>query len=618
MTVSGEIVISLILMIQNEREQQVLKMALEQRGIKVLLSKPNYQNYILALQYLPDLILIEFKRLCSDETHFTRLIRKHRRTRTIPIIGYGDRMDEMIRRGILKAGISAYVDRPLKFSLLSALIDQLLKQANKKIETSTVVSDKEKDIELILNSQAMPMAKIEAMTRHVSSLMALPFTVAKVLRITQDETTGATDLSHAIQSDPAIATHLLKLSNSVFFASANRRIHSIKDAIVRIGFMETKKIVMSMTVMTLFDQHNRNLGFDRVDFWYHSLSTGIIAEKIARFMGSVSTEEAFLAGLLHDLGVIITDEFFPSVFQAVLEQTAKQADDFIDRQTAMLGFNYLDVIEGLFPKWKIPEEITEGITFHNRIGELKGTLDTNGKKLALCVGIGNILSKTLHLGRGCDEYVRPIEDWMLKEAHLGTGFTPQFVEDVYSNIDLFRRFLQLDEREFPREFNGIDDPSQLRIGLVNAAQNICVLPRLYLEKQGITIEMIQASAATSPYDNKFNLVLVWGGDHIDAADIEPYSHIVKYYGPTLKGNQRVEFAPILVFASDQAPISASCPEGVSVMSNTLDLRVIDLSIADVIAGRPLQSTKGVLPAGAGPVPVEQEPDIVATYDGMIP
>ncbi len=353
--------INLVLLSQNIKEQQILNLALTQEGVKVLLSEPSYQNFVFIMQYMPDIILVELPHFCIDQLSFTSRIRSYKRTHLLPIIGYGNKVDPSLLRGMQGNGITTYLERPLKYSVLLKLIQQLLKPFNKTLDEKPPVTELESDLAVILDQEALPTQKIEAMSRHVAKLFAFPFTIAKVLQITNDQKTGATHLARAISSDPAISAHLLKIANSVFFASSNRRISSIKEAVIRIGFEETKKITMGMSVMNLFSDSNKNIGFDRTDFWYHSLAVGLIAERLAKMMGDINTEEAFLAGLLHDLGILLLDEFFPSIFSEVLEMTTKNAGRFFDFEKKHLTVTHLDLIGDLFPRWKIPSQITDAI-----------------------------------------------------------------------------------------------------------------------------------------------------------------------------------------------------------------------------------------------------------------
>jgi HD-like signal output (HDOD) protein len=479
-------------MIQNEREEQILKAAFEQRGVKVILSKPTYQNYVMILQYIPDMVFVELPHICIEQLAFAKRLRAYKRTKTIPIAGYGEKIDEMVKNGISQSGFTLYIERPLKFSMLLKVFGQLLKNQGKSFSTPTVQTDKEKDLDLILNSDALPMQKIEAMVRHISALLAFPFTVAKVLQISQNEKSGASNLAQAIVSDPSISTHILKVANSVFFACANNRITSIKDAIVRIGFNETRKIVMGMHVMQLFKKESKNSGFDRVDFWYHSLIVGLISERVAKLIGDINSETAFLVGLLHDLGIILLDEFLSPVFERALEMTASAGGHFIDVQTELFNVNHNDLIAGLFPIWKLPQEMTDAIVLQFKLDTLGESFDTQGKKLAVCVAIGSQIAKTVHIGRECDEFVYPISDAYLKYAKLNTGITKGFISNFYDDLTKYQSFLGLETRTFAPEIPGVEETGNYTIAIFSPQPFVFIPAEVHLRNAGFKLIYLQS------------------------------------------------------------------------------------------------------------------------------
>ncbi len=568
--------VSILLIAQNEREQQILKLALEQRAVKVILCRPTYQHYMLLLQYSPDLVIMEFPRLCTEQIHFASLMQKNKRTRKINLIGYGDPVDDMTRRGLSRDGVKYYLERPLKFSMMLSHIEQIIKGNNKTLVCETVMSDKEKDLELILGGSAAPSEKIEAMIRHVSALLAFPFTVARVLRLTQDAKSGAGDLAKAITADPAITAHMLKVSNSVFFASSSRRISSVKDAIVRIGFQETKKIVMSMSVINLFDKRKESAGFNRTDFWNHSLAVGIIAERIARHMGSLNTEEAFLGGLLHDLGIMILDEFLPGVFDKSLECTVKQAGHFPDCQMKELGVNHLDLLGGLFPLWKIPDEITEAVTFQFKVLSYEeGDLRTPGLKLALCIGLANIISKSLQIGRECDEFVFPVSNELMMAAGLSTGVSKTFIEGVTNSIDIFRRFLHLDSENQERQ----DSPEiNISVAVINVAGDLYIPLDAYLKKEGYRLEVYQLEPNSAELTEKFNLLIVWFSSLIS----------VNFEKLTLMRDSANRSTPVMM-VGPEAELKNVPPE-YSCLPSSCDLRQLTLLTSEVASGKTVRIT----------------------------
>jgi HD-like signal output (HDOD) protein len=573
-------VISIILIIENEREEQILKVAFEQLGVKIYVSKPSYQNYVLALQFLPDLLLVELPYVCLEQLKFAQRIRSNQRTKLVPIIGYGNNIDNMIKQGLVAYGITLYLNRPLKFTLLTKHIKQLLKPAKKTIEPQIILSSKEKDIELILHSDSLPSLKIEAMIRHVSALMAFPFTVAKVLLITHDPKTGAAQLSSAISADPVLVAHILKISNSVFFITVSGRINSVKDAIVRIGFNETRKIVMGMAVMKLFHNQNKGSGFDRIDFWYHSLLCGIIAEKVAKNIGSINSEEAFLAGLLHDLGEILLNEFLPSIFEKSLEETSRRGLPFLDCQTELMNINHCDLTSGIFPLWKMPQTITEAILFSHKHVQREDLIDTPGKKVACCILIGNILAKALHIGRECDEFIMPVSNKIFSSINLANGITPDFIEKTVQSVDTYCHFLGLEKRDYTSVFPGIENPADYSIAIYN--QNNSVFVPLYIHLKQAKFKTILLPKETAVFSKGlgYNAIVVWTDQNTaNNTPVEICNFVRNDTNPGIRDHSKC--TPVLI-AGLQEYETSKLPDSCLCINSRIDLRIFDLKLIELL------------------------------------
>jgi putative nucleotidyltransferase with HDIG domain len=569
---------SLMLISKNEREKQVLRQAFEQQQIKVLISEPDYPNFLNVMQYNPDAAIIELPRTCIDQLHFAGLIKKHKRTKSTPILGYGEPVDEGVKHGIANSGILLYFHRPLRFTAIMKVLLEIAKQRNKTLGVQPVQqAERDADFQKIMSTETLPQQKIDLMVKHVSKFMAFPFTVAKVMHLSDSDKSGAADLARVIEADPVISASILKVSNTVFFASLNRRISSIRDALVRIGFRETKRIVMSFAVMSLFGKDDKNLGFNRMDFWYHSLSTGIIAERLARHMGGLDSEEAFLAGLLHDFGIIILDEFFPQIFAQVMDKTTGSGAQFIDKETAMIGINHNDLVAELFRAWKMPEAIIDGVLLQYKAHELKDALDTPGKKIALCVAMGNILAKAAVLGRGCDCYVRPLDAWMFQVVKMARGFDAEFMEKLYRDIDLYRHFLKLEQQEFIKPSADNIETEKKRIGLSNLAADLFVPLRIYLEKEGFSVADVDLTEDLKTYDDKFDAVVLWTSA-IDAKTLKGVAGLVRA-GGAADPSKPPEFVRVFIVAPEGSPIAKQPAfENVPVLHQTGDLRQIEEAI----------------------------------------
>jgi HD-like signal output (HDOD) protein len=451
-------------------------------------------------------------------------------------------------------------------------------------------ADKDRDIEQLLSTETLGSKKIEIMTNYVAGLMAFPFTVAKVLQLTESEKSAASDLAKVIQADPVISAQLLKISNSVLFASLNRRIGSVKDAIVRIGLRETKRLIMSMTVMKLFSDSNKNLGFNRTDFWYHSLVCGIIAERLALQLGTVNIEEAFLAGILHDFGILLMDEFFPLIFSKVLEDTADKGRQFITSEKAILGVTHNDMIAELFAKWKLPDSITDGVIHQYQFRDYKDNLDTPGKKLSLCVGLADILAKTASLGGECDQFVAPVENWIFERVKMPAGFTNNLLEDIGNQMNLYKEFLKIDSGR-NAENSGADTAAveQIRIGMVNCTKDIFIPPLMYLQKEGYAVTPVRQDSLKT-LDRAMHFFCLWADEAITAETIGQFAHIEKLSDQPDKPSG---VAPVLVFIDEKSFPLANKEDlkNISFIAKSFDLRQLDANIPGIIEGTVVRLVK---------------------------
>jgi HD-like signal output (HDOD) protein/AmiR/NasT family two-component response regulator len=590
--------ITLMLSDSNIHEFQVLEAVFTQYQFVVIPLNPSYQFYVKMLQYAPEIVLLEMPSLCKDQLHFVELMRKHKKLLSVPIIGFGDTINTMVFNHYRKTGLNVYISRPLK---ISVLIEKIEMQLHKKVlaENKEVESTQD-DLSFLLDVKQLPLKKIEFMANHVSKLLAFPFTATKVISLSSNDTSGAKQLSQVINADPTISAQILKIANSVFFASLNRRINSIHDAIVRIGFNETKRIVISMAVMNLFDQKMHNAGFDRIDYWYHCIGCAIIAERIARRNSIINADEAFLSGLLHDLGILLMDEFFPSVLSHILNITTENTTDFIDEEKAAMGITHIDFTSNLFEHWKIPLNITRGITKKVNFRLLARDM-VEDSQIGLCIGMAEMLSKTLFLGQECDQFVRPMENELFDIVRLPTGFTDSFVKDVYNDMLFYQQFLKLDKNEFITNHEGIKNAADLKIGVVNISKDLFVPPVLYLRKEGATVQELFTDNIEKIKD-KFDILIVWCKDNCLMEDMISFTTIPRRKNDLLP-SLTCTTLPVILIIKPSSPLESLEHPQINLLPQSIDMRKFDRAICEIIDGQNYNFFK-IVSKNMGSVPSE--------------
>jgi len=560
-----------MLITANERERKILNLAFTQHQIEVVEAEPDRASYIKALQYTPDVVLIEFPQTYSEQLHFARNVSSAlSKKKKLLLIGYGRKMISGEMRALTESGVKHHLERPLKFSLVMGFLekhfevfapDMMVWKKNKNSSSSDG-----NYIEQLFNVDVLPTQKLDMLSDRIQSLMAFPFTVMQVLQLTENEQSGAGDLSKVINADPVISANILKLANTVFFASRNRKITTIKDSIIRIGFTETKHLVMAMSVMDSMGTDTDNLGFNRVEFWYHSISVAVIAEHLSKDLVDVNGSEMFLAGLLHSFGTILLDEFFADLFKELLLITTDRGGTFIDTQRELMVITDLDLTCRLFESWNIPPAIANAVKNSDKVSDilLKDPSSVNSEeKTGLIIHVADRLAKSLSLGQECDQVVTHIESDILDLISKKTGILPGFINTVAHEIKIFKKFFNL--KDITVE---LTDKSP-EILLIAPPLPFFTPAEYFVASEGFRVIRIKESVDHEEYRERFSAAIFWCKEERDDKLIEAIQKLRTANGESL---------PALVFSSDE---ETETRNGCQYFHNTLDLRLLKIALEEL-------------------------------------
>ncbi|MFH0919533.1 MAG: HDOD domain-containing protein [Fibrobacterota bacterium] len=567
--------IKVMLIIRNKRELDVLSIAFQQKSIKVIPSEPNYANYVKCLQYNPDLLLLEMPTPYNEQIYFTRLLKKNKRTSRMPVVSYGNYTEPGVIKTFFINGVTKYYQRPLRFGEMMTDMNVLLKNKGIQIAGEPVAADQKKrdeEFAVLLNKEKMGSEKLDIMVRYIGKLLAFPFTITRILKIADDIKSGAPELARVIKTDSAMTTTILKVANSVLFASRDRKISDIREAVVRIGFRETKNIALSMMVMKIMDSKEKTAGYNRVDFWYHSLAVAVLSEKFARHAGMTNTEEAFVAGLLHDFGILLLDEFFPEIFEKLMDETTKNAGNFVKVSKELLGITHNDLVSRLFETWNIPRHITQSIINHHDFKYFKDEADAELTKLTWIVGIAESVAKTILVGKECDQTVQSIPNSVFSSLRFPTGIRAQFFDEIYSGINMYSRFLNLEQRTFPEEKPLAPDQPGIKLLVLYTASALFEPHLNYLASAGYTIATVATPDELKTVKEIPDHILLNTEDGKGPEELTPVFAILNEV-PALKGK------PVLVFTDDSEkwnPLIAS--DSLRKLFKEGDLRLIDIAL----------------------------------------
>ncbi|ERP39336.1 response regulator [Chitinivibrio alkaliphilus] len=490
---------SILIISDNEREKRILLMAFEQLGFDTVDAEPDRSSYINAVQFKPDIVLIRFPRYYHDHINFCKNISNIKNLKTL-IIGYGKKLSDPEVGALHQNGVQQYLLTPIRFSLAMKYIENFFQQNNsEKLVWKKEGKEESSYLDMLLDKKVLPTKKISRMLEEINTIMAFPFTVMRVLKISNDPQSGAADLSKVIEADPVIASNILKMANTVFFANRNnQRINSIKDAIVRIGFSETKNIAMSIQVMKSLSSDANSLGFDRKKYWIYCISMGILTSMLAKKMAHLDKSEAFLAGLLHSFGIILLDECFPDLFITYLKETSKKMGLFWDSERRLTLITHLDITKKLFEQWKFPSDITEGIPLSVTVNkefadnaslwEAKPGELTEEQAFAVLLFVAEKLAKACGFGSECDHFTTPLPHDLLSYIR----FSPQalgkeFFDEVQRKISLYSSFFNTKITKSPAV------QSDITVSVCSATTEAYFPIFPYLHSRGILLNILHST-----------------------------------------------------------------------------------------------------------------------------
>ncbi|HOE91541.1 MAG TPA: HDOD domain-containing protein [Candidatus Cloacimonadota bacterium] len=207
--------------------------------------------------------------------------------------------------------------------------------------------------------------EIKSVLAKIDNLPTLPVVASELLRIIGTSSTSMSQISELMNNDQSITARVLKIANSAYYGIRNR-VDTLRTALVILGINEISNIVVGVSLIKVFDSDDEKL-FDYQAFWKHSIYTAHLARWLSRKMAIPFHGEEFTAGLLHDIGKIILDQYFHNEFVSIRKYMELfPQDQEYEIEQKILGATHMELGYWLADQWKIPTHIQSAIQFHHR------------------------------------------------------------------------------------------------------------------------------------------------------------------------------------------------------------------------------------------------------------
>jgi len=191
---------------------------------------------------------------------------------------------------------------------------------------------------------------LEDIILKTCDLPVLPATAQKLMSLMADPNANVDKLRKIVMTDPGMTAKILKIANSAFYGGY-RTIQNLSQAIMRLGFRAVENIVMAGSMKGVY----KRFGLTEKLLWEQSIGAAVIAHMIARRNSPSEAEDAFVAGLLHDVGNVILNNEHPDKFSEVMEKVYNDGVSYAAAEMEIFGFSHREVGALVVRKWSFPE-----------------------------------------------------------------------------------------------------------------------------------------------------------------------------------------------------------------------------------------------------------------------
>ncbi len=235
---------------------------------------------------------------------------------------------------------------------------------------------------------------VQAAVLEISHIATLPQITLKIIQLVEDPNSTASDLNKVISNDPALGARILKVVNSAFYGLPGQ-IGSINRAIVLLGLNAVKNIAIAASLAKLFRGGQISQHFAARDLWVHSIGVATCTQLLSKEVGLGLPDEAFLAGLIHDIGIVVEAQARrPKFVEAVEKMAVTPGLTLRQAELAALGATHEQFGAALCKTWKFPSAFAYVTGFHHRPLELS----ENHRTLACLVHIADITVASMNIG----------------------------------------------------------------------------------------------------------------------------------------------------------------------------------------------------------------------------
>ncbi|MFQ5805588.1 MAG: HDOD domain-containing protein, partial [Phycisphaerae bacterium] len=286
---------------------------------------------------------------------------------------------------------------------------------------------------------------------HLDALPTLAPIAVKLLQVTSDSESSAQDVVHALRGDQSLTAKILSVANSPAMG-AGGKVATLDRAVVLLGFLAVRSIALAVKVFEWLGADKPSRGerrFERAEFWKHSLGVACAARRLATRQPQlqIDPEEAFVAGLLHDLGKVALDAVFPKAYERIAARAEETRADIADCERAVLGVDHTVAGRHLAKRWGLPRFLQDVVWLHH-VSAKALTSSVASPRLIALVQLANVFIREQRIGHSGNYAFYEPSAHLAEDLGFGEAEIVAIARDVVGDVAEYASLLGLD-RETP-------------------------------------------------------------------------------------------------------------------------------------------------------------------------
>jgi len=278
---------------------------------------------------------------------------------------------------------------------------------------------------------------INKVKSSIEKMPSLSPVVHKITEVANNINSSAQDLTDVIQMDPVLTAKVIRMVNSAYFALP-QHVRSLKQAIVMLGINTIKNVALSSSFLGGVNLKGKtNLSGE--DFWKHSFGVAVASKMIAKRLGITEKylEQYFIAGLLHDIGKVLINNFFPDEMNKILKIISIKELSIIEIEKKIIGLSHEEIGIAIGKKWKFEKALLFAVGKHHQ-PVFNGSMAI----YPMIVSIADVFVKILKVGDSGNSKIDPVPEEVWKSIKLDEEAVFVALSSIKKEIETARIFLK--------------------------------------------------------------------------------------------------------------------------------------------------------------------------------